>query len=381
VGVSIAKKKTKRFGGFLPFLFFVGKKKQKGSGKMNSERIAVGIGIVLAVLAAFTAPAMAGPNTMYFTNYSGDTSPGGTSYVELWVNATDSYGTQEDFALGALGINITFDSSIGDITACNEPGDHPWDDDWWATKHGDSWFLTVSYKCWDHPGPPFGLGPGVYPIANYTLEGNNTGVMDLVFNFETPRMCAMCDCIGNPYPNQTWEDGTYTCTGPAETFGKELVKDWNLISLPLTADNMTVTYVFESISGNYSAIYRYDAETKHFVVLCADDVLEYGVGYFIYMTSADTWTYQGTAYSSMSIDLEQGLDMIGWLNGTKDIEDALSSIAGKYRYAARWNSTTDKFEVYVPNAPAEFNDFDTMEQGKGYFLSMKVEGETLSEGC
>jgi hypothetical protein len=183
----------------------------------KTKRIALGIGIVLAVLAAFTAPAMAGPNTIYFTNWTHTTNGGGSSeeseitYVELWVNVTDSYGTQEDFALGALGINVTFNSSIGEITACNEPGGHPWDDDWWATKHGDSWFLTISYKCWDHPGPPFGLGPGVYPIANYTIEGTNTGVMDLAFNFETPRMCAMCDCIGDPYPNQTWEDGKYHC--------------------------------------------------------------------------------------------------------------------------------------------------------------------------
>jgi hypothetical protein len=35
---------------------------------MNNKRIAFVTGIVLAIL---VAPAMAGPNTVYFTNYSG----------------------------------------------------------------------------------------------------------------------------------------------------------------------------------------------------------------------------------------------------------------------------------------------------------------------
>jgi len=217
----------------------------------------------------------------------------------------------------------------------------------------------------------------------YVVANGTPGVSRFDVGFEQfPDGCPDCQktkfsCFGAR--DFTPINGTFTHIGQPELFEKGLVKDWNLISLPLTASDMTVASVFASVSGNYSAVHRYDAETKHFMALNGTNVLEYGVGYFIYMTSADTWTYEGTAYSSMSVDLEQGLNMVGWLNGTKDIEDALSSIEGKYRYAARWNSTTDKFEVYVPNAPAEFNDFNTMEQGRSYFVSMKVDGETLSE--
>jgi len=67
--------------------------------------------------------------------------------------------------------------------------------------------------------------------------------------------------------------------------------------------------------------------------------VENGVGYFIHMTSADTWTYTGSAYTDMNISLQQGLNMIGWLNCSKPIDDALSSIDGDYWYVARWNAT------------------------------------------
>jgi len=164
------------------------------------------------------------------------------------------------------------------------------------------------------------------------------------------------------------------------TFSKELVEGWNLISLPLTADDMTVSSVFSSVAGKYDAIYSYNATTHSWVALGADDTLENGVGYFIHMTESGTWTYQGSAYTDMDISLQQGLNMIGWLNCSKDISDALSSIEGDYWYVARWNATAQKFEIYVPDAPSMFNDFNTMERGEGYFISMKS-AETLTESC
>ena len=48
------------------------------------------------------------------------------------------------------------------------------------------------------------------------------------------------------------------------------------------------------------------------------------------------------------------------------------SIDGDYWYVARWNATTQKFEIYVPDAPPVFNDFNTMERGEGYFIAAKT---------
>ena len=85
----------------------------------------------------------------------------------------------------------------------------------------------------------------------------------------------------------------------------------------------------------------------------------------------------------MDISLEQGLNMVGWLNcskGIDDADDALSSISGDYYYVARWNATAEKFEVYNPAVPSAFNDFTTMNRGTGYFISAKHDC-TLSKNC
>ena len=160
-----------------------------------------------------------------------------------------------------------------------------------------------------------------------------------------------------------------------ETFTKSLPASWNLVSLPLTPDDNSISAVLTSISGNYDAVKSYNAATHQFEDAT---MMDPGIGYFIHMTSADTWTYQGTAYTSMTASLVQGLNCVGWVNETGSaLPGALNSIAGNYRYAARWNAGTQSYEVFVPGAPLEFNDFETMDRGEGYFIAAKT-GCTLT---
>lgn len=161
----------------------------------------------------------------------------------------------------------------------------------------------------------------------------------------------------------------YPVAPPTETYTKDLVAGWNLVSLPLTSADNSTSAVLGSITGNYDAVVRYDAATHSFVALSSSDTTENGVGYFIHMTAADTWSYDGTAYTDMTAQLEQGLNMVGWTNTSADLPGALDSIAGNYRYAARWNATAQSYEVFVAGAPSVFNDFDTMERGEGYFIA------------
>jgi hypothetical protein len=99
--------------------------------------------------------------------------------------------------------------------------------------------------------------------------------------------------------------------------------------------------------------------------------MENGVGYFINMTAGATWTYSGSAYTSMNVELKEGLNMVGWLNSSKLISGNLTE--GKYWHVASWNATATlpSFETFNPVAPDGFNDFDTMERGEGYFISAK----------
>ena len=344
---------------------------------MNRKKIAlgIGIGIVLVVLAAFTAPAAA-VNYFYFVPQNSSAEPGDNVIVQLMLHTDET-------DIGSFACHIDLDTDVVNVTA-GEDGDFPDWDYWnWAIKQDPEYgpYLFTA-------GIEFGgCGPGELQCGIFTLEGVDPGVSPLAIirphqpgEPEPHPDPTSVRNTGNDLLPFNWTNGTFKCTRPAETFEKELVEGWNLISLPLTADDMTVASVFSSVAGKYDALYRYDAETHSWVALGDDDTLENGVGYFIHMTESGTWTYQGSAYTTMSISLEPGLNMVGWLNCSKPIDDALSSIEGNYRYVARWNSTAHKFEVYVPGAPSEFNDFNTMERGEGYFISMKT-SDTLTASC
>jgi hypothetical protein len=163
-----------------------------------------------------------------------------------------------------------------------------------------------------------------------------------------------------------------------ESFSKFLYAGWNLISLPLTPSDNSTSIVLSEASCD--AVYKYNATSKKYE---SADSMDPGTGYFVNATADCEWECSGTAYTSMdNIGLEQGLNMVGWLNCSKDVSDALSSISDKYHYAARWNASAQKFEVYNPAAPdsSAFNDFTTMDRGVGYFIAAK-QGCILYESC
>jgi hypothetical protein len=180
----------------------------------------------------------------------------------------------------------------------------------------------------------------------------------------------MVDAIGVEMLDQSWVDCAVTCTGTAETFEKPLSAGWNLVSLPLTADDMTAGSVLDSISGLYTSVMRYDSSAHSFVVVEDADTMENGVGYFIHTPAEVTWSYDGQPYNSISASLSTGLNCVGWTNETGSaLPGALDSIVGNYRYVARWNAGTPSYEVYLPGAPAAFNDFEAMDRGVGYFIA------------
>ena len=159
-----------------------------------------------------------------------------------------------------------------------------------------------------------------------------------------------------------------------ETFSKILHVGWNLISLPLTPSDNSMSAVLTGVS--HDAVYRYNATSKEFE---SADTMDPGTGYFVHATAESAWEYSGTPYTLMDVSLKQGLNMVGWLNCSKDV-DVLSSIYGDYYYVACWNTSAEKFDVYNPAAPSAFNDFTTMDRGTGYFISAKQDS-ALSENC
>ena len=334
---------------------------------MNKTKVIFGIGIVLAVLAVFTASAAA-QNIVYFDPDPSSAGLGETITVTLWLNTSDGVASMND--------DVYFNPAVVNITSVTA-GDFPTMFGW--VHHGDWVRIGGTSVDWLDK-------VGHLKLADFTLEaiGPGTSTLHHVGNGVFNEMASPVSA--------TWYDGTYTCLSPPETYSKYLevlhpaVGDWHLISLPLTnATDMTVANIMSSVSGNYDVLYKYDASTHNFVALSSGDTMENGVGYFIHMTTAGTWTYTGSAYIDMSVGLSTGLNMVGWLNCSKAITGNLTSIDGNYYYAAGWNATSQSYETYNPAAPdpdnpTGFNNLFDMERGTGYFISAKT-ATTLNEGC
>ena len=329
-------------------------------------------GIVLAVLVLLSGNAAAEHHIFYLDPVDSSCDQGNN--VTVWIMANTSNNDVNSFQA-----SIIFDPSVVNVTLVERGSATPWYTWGWNVFDCSDYSCEEGKKILKIGGAELmgGYGPGDIQLGKMTLHGEANGISSLHFANESEVGGHRTE-IANTSAGVIWpittEDGTFTCIGSPETFTKPLAFGWNLISLPLTPDDNSTSAVLTSISGNYGAVKSYNAATHQF-----EDVTTMypGVGYFIYMTSADTWSYDGTAYTSISATLSQGLNMVGWTNTSTDLPGALSSIDGNYRYVAHWDATLQSYEVYEPNAPAVFNDFATMERGEGYFIAVTT-GCTLT---
>jgi len=345
---------------------------------MNKTRIALGIGIVLVVLAAYTSPAAADAD-VYFDPDPSTIGIGETATIQLMWHVDANECGARSFQIG-----IDFDPSVVNITEVSNPYLFSWggtdyyqwdvyfshiyrDDPVMAPMGGGIWTTGSHPACYN--------SPTTVPIGNFTMVGVSAGTCPLIFTFENRAVpsimySALTNCTDEIDDDRiTWTNGKVGCVGLLEPFEKELVSGWNLISLPLTPDDNSTSAVLSSISGKYDAVFRYDVTAKEFEVV-TDGTMDSGIGYFVNVTTAGTWSYMGRC-TSISVDLKPGLNCVGWGNTSEDISDALSPISGNYTYAARWNADNPKYEVYDANAPIEFIDFETMERGNGYWIAAK----------
>ena len=360
---------------------------------MNKTKIVFGIGIVLAVLAVITAPAAAQDPDNVFHLVPVDSSCDGagcTTTVLVRVNTTYS-------DINAAQAAIIFDPSVVNVTNVVKGTLNWYMWDFQLYDYGTD-MKYVFIGCADPMGA---FGPGELDLGLMTLQCEAPGISALHFGNEPEIGLDRRTGIGHPGGNIcgpegnecTMEDGTFTGVSPPETFNKQLLAGWNLISLPLTnATDMKVSNIIDaSLNDKYDALYKYDASTNSFVELSSGDTMANGVGYFIHITTADnTWTYSGNAYNSMTaapLTLTTGLNMVGWLNCTKAISETSLSNPSNVYYIARWNATAQSYETHNPAAPdpytpGGFNDnFFDMERGTGYFISAKEGYTTLSESC
>ena len=261
---------------------------------------------------------------------------------------------------------------------------------WWrGAFEWDNTFDGGPYgqMIWFYGRDTEGYGPGIIPLANFTIERVGSGdickcISPRYFTHETryeptigSSRLATKQNTELPRGNISWHD----------TFEKGLCAGWNLISLPFIPEDNSTSSVLASVWDNVSgSVYKYNAATKQFESVTT---MEPGVGYFVYLTSDDIWIYNTSTtypgypenYKQMNVWLEPGLNMVGWLSWPKNVSDVLTS--GDHWYATTFNASEQKYtDTFNPVAPDVFNRLTKMEPGAGYFISAK-HGCWLNVSC
>jgi len=319
-------------------------------------------GMMLAVLVLLSGNAAAEHHIFYLDPVDSSCDPGND--VTVWVMANTSNNDINSFQA-----SIIFDPSVVNVTLVERGSATPWYTWGWNVFDCSDYSCEEGKKILKIGGAELmgGYGPGDIQLGKMTLHGEANGISSLHFANESEVGGHRTE-IANTSAGVIWpittEDGTFTCIGLPETFTKPLALGWNLISLPLTPLDNSTSAVLSGVSQD--AVKQYNATSKLFETATT---MNPGIGYFVNVTTTGTWEYEGTAYTSMAVSFSQGLNMVGWTNTSAALPDALSSISGNYTYVAHWNATSQSYEVYLPGAPAVFNDFTTMKRGEGYFIA------------
>ncbi|MGP8328788.1 MAG: cohesin domain-containing protein [Methanosarcinaceae archaeon] len=299
-------------------------------------------GIILAVVMMFAVPLASAESTIYFDPDPSSAEPGETITVTLWLNTSEG--------VAAFNDDIHFDTEVLNITDATA-GDFPIM--WTVVHYGD--FLRIGG--WS---PTYLDQDGLLKLGDLTFEAKDSGVSTL---YHTGNAIGHWDGV---VVNGTWINSSFAC-GDVQTFTKDLLEGWNLISLPLAPTDNSTSAVLSGVT--YNAVSQYNADTNLFEDAT---VMDPGIGYFVYVTTASTWEYPGDSVSSTSVQLETGLNMIGVPDCTMSVSDAMGST--EYRYITRWDAATQEYKVYNPTAPEAFHGFTMIEAGEGYFVSSLSDG-------
>jgi len=148
---------------------------------------------------------------------------------------------------------------------------------------------------------------------------------------------------------------------PNTTFDMYVLKEWNMIGLPLTVEDNHYKTLFPNAMDN--TLYNFDGAYQ------LDSTLDAGVGYWLRFPDADTVTIEGTEISSVILDLMEGWNMISGPSCNVPL-----------------NTVDDPGGIIMENTLYEFTGSyelsDTISQGKGYWLRASQAGQiTLSCGA
>jgi endo-1,4-beta-xylanase len=151
-----------------------------------------------------------------------------------------------------------------------------------------------------------------------------------------------------------------------------LDKGWNLISFPIAPISQDIAVLFAPLGDACQSVFAYKEGAYLSYVpgssTSALKTVQSGMGYWVYMKESGALKIEGTI-APKRLELPSGWNLTGYNSMTaSDIDQALSSIKGKYTAVYAYDTKTMRYVGYVPEGQS---DLKTLQPGGGYWIFMK----------
>ncbi len=161
----------------------------------------------------------------------------------------------------------------------------------------------------------------------------------------------------------------------------EVLLGWNLISIRTDPIDKSLSAVLSNIEGSYDSIYTYRADTQEWLFhivgiepsLNTLNEVVAGEGYWLKMNDSGMLIVNGMQILDPGIELEAGWNLVGCNSQEESspVEEAMSSIAGKYNSIWTYDPGEGNWLWYIPDGPEEENSLRFILPCRGYWIHAK----------
>jgi hypothetical protein len=170
------------------------------------------------------------------------------------------------------------------------------------------------------------------------------------------------------------EAGEFTVETVNHSF--ELYEGWNLITIPVE-NEYTASSLGENISNCEIVAYN-DALNQSFQSFLigisppsSDFAIEDGVGYFVYVNSSTSFSVTGIPLSTVSVDLYEYWNPIGWFRETATNASTLGNSISNCTIVYKYNVSSGSFDSFLMGISPPASDFP-VTRGMGVYVYLNA---------
>jgi len=151
---------------------------------------------------------------------------------------------------------------------------------------------------------------------------------------------------------------------------------WNLFSFCKNLRNTDLEEVFSPLKDKFRYIMRWNTTSQKFDIYSKRSIekpftkLDDNESYFIYMYEEANISIKGDEVRDEKRYLVRGWTAPSYQLGfSTSIEEVLKNVYENFRYIMKWNTTSQKFDIYSKRSIEK--PFKTINKGEGQFIYME----------